>query len=380
MNKKILVASLFSISFAFSLNVLADVMCVSGNANSTNLIDQLTKAKTSNKLTQLIYEQYKLGVKSEGTALPPCISGDCGANAMKKPEAIMSVRSAVLHSPEPPNLAFKQECLVVSNTSSSAKASQISCPGGKAVKGNMCITNEQLTYQNAVISSFVNCAVKLGMDGIDLNAIFQKLSIESGFRPQYSSGNGTGMGQLTSIFVADVHQKGRGLEYLKKIAAPSSGPDCDAARMIAEPDTKSKPSFSNKCEFISTGEGFERNVLYSLIGTTTVWEKNLEPKLRKYLAKNEGDKDIGEVKKLSVMNAYGRGGPAAAAAAIKRLSAKSPAEFVRRMKLPLEGMNGKNLTEYTANIEKRQKAIGKNLQGDIKTEFAKSGADACINQ
>lgn len=383
MNKKILAASLFSISGLLSFNVFAESQCVTGNAGSTSLIDQLNKQKNSKKenVTTLIYKQYQLGVKTEAAASSTgCPTGDCATTLMKIPETVSAARSAALRSPEPPNLAFKQECLIVSNQSSSASASQISCPGGKSVKGNMCITNDQLIYQNAVISSFVNCAVKEGLTGIDLNAIFQKLSIESGFRPQYSSGNGAGMGQLTSIFVADVLQKGRGLEYLKKIAN-SKSEDCKAANLIAAKDVKAKPNFSDKCAFISTGEGFERNVLYSLIGTTTVWEKNLEPKLRGYLTKNAKDVPaIDEVKKLTIMNAYGRGGPAAAAAAIKRLSSKSPTEFVRLMKKPLKTMSGRNLTEYTSNIEKRQNVIAGKLAEPIKSEFAKSGANACINQ
>ncbi|MBC7464356.1 MAG: hypothetical protein H7256_00045 [Bdellovibrio sp.] len=376
MNKKILVASLFVFSAVYSFGVQADDLCVSGNASSTSLIDQLNKAKTSNKLTQIIYQKYNLGAKQEATAQPVCT--DCSSTAMKIPETIKTAQSSALHSPEPPTLAFKQECLVVSNTSSSASAAQIACPSGTRAKGNMCITNEQLTYQNAVISNFVNCAVKEGLTGIDLNAIFQKLSIESGFRPQYSSGNGTGMGQLTSTFIDDIHQKHRGYKYMKKIA-DSTNPDCDAAKLIASPDLKSKPKFSNKCEFISTGEGFERNILYSLIGTTTVWEMNLEPKLRPYLKKHASDSNIDDVKQLSVMNAYGSGGPAAAAAAIRRLSARSPAEFVKGMKKPLKTMSGKNLTQYTSNIEKRQNKIGDKLPEPIKSEFAKVGADACIN-
>jgi len=359
----------------FTQPLLADdLKCVSGQPSSTNLVEQLTNAKANNSLTKLIYEKYKLGVKTEANA--PC--SECGGSLNKLPEGLKEVRSTTLHSPEPPTLAFKQECLEVSNTSSSSSAPQISCPSGNQGKGNMCITSEQLTYQNAVISSFVNCAVKEGFTGIDLNAIFQKLSIESGFRPQYASGNGAGIGQLTSIFVEDVHQKHRGYKYMKRIAESKTS-DCDAAKMIAKPDLDHKPRFSDKCAFTSVGEGFERNVLYSLIGTTTVWEASLEPKLRPYLKKHAKDSNIEEVKKLTVMNAYGSAGPAGAAAAIRRLSAYPPSDFARLMKKPLMTRSGRNLTQYTSNIEKRQNVIGKNLTGDLKKDFANSGAAACLN-
>lgn len=378
MNKKIL-SGLLLLIIGYGSTSLADVQCVTGNASSTSLVDQLEKAKSSNKLTQIIYQKYDLIPKTEASTHTGCADGSCPpTNLIPVPAGLQQTRSAVLHSPEPPTLAFKQECLEVSNKSSSATASQISCPSGNTAKGNMCVTGEQLKYQNAIISSFVNCAVKEGLGGIDLDAIFQKLSIESGFRPQYSSGNGTGMGQLTGIFVDDVFQKGRGYERLKKIA-DSHSPDCEAAKIVASTDIKSKPKFSDKCSFISTGEGFERNILYGLIGTATTWAKNLEPKLRSYLNKHRNDPAIEDVKKFTIMNAYGSGGNRAAAAAARRLSSYSPSEFVKRMQKPLMSKR-QNLTQYTSNIKKRQDVIGKSLPEPIKSEFAKTGADACINR
>lgn len=378
MNKKILLGSLF-LSISYGCTSFADVQCITGSASSSSLVDQLEKAKTSNKLTQIIYQKYDLIPKTEANTHTGCADNSCPPTSLiPVPAGLQQTRSAVLHAPEAPILAFKQECLEVSNKSSSATAAQISCPGGSSGKGNMCVTSEQLKYQNAVISSFVNCATKEGLGGIDLDAIFQKLSIESGFRPQYSSGNGTGIGQLTGIFVDDVFQKGRGFERLKKIA-DSTSPDCEAAKIVASADIKSKPKFSDKCAFISTGDGFERNILYGLIGTATAWAKNLEPKLRGYLNKYRNDPAIEDVKKFTIMNAYGSGGNRAAAAAARRLSSFSPAEFVKRMQKPLMSKR-QNLTQYTSNIKKRQDVIGKNLPEPIKSEFAKIGADACINR
>lgn len=367
-----------SISILFSSYALAALQCVTGNESSTSLVTQLESAKKNNKLTQTIYAQYQLGPKTEAE----CSECNAAAAAAKKTAdaaaAAKGLQSAIFSAHEPPHLAFEPQCLITSNKSSSSNAPQISCPSGEKVKSAMCITEEQLQYQNAVISSFVNCAIKSGLTGINLNSIFQKLSIESGFRPQYSSGNGTGIGQVTSIFVEDIHQAHRGKKYLQKIAENNSDA-CKAARLIAEPDLSKKPAFKDKCEFISTGEGFERNVLYSLIGTTTTWEMNIEPKLRGYLKKNENDSNIEEVKKLAIMNAYGPAGPAGAAAAARRLSSVSPARFVKLMHQPMYGTNGRNLTAYTSQIKKRQDTIAGNLPGSLKEKFAKEGAQACIN-
>ncbi|MFZ3229455.1 MAG: hypothetical protein WA160_04570 [Pseudobdellovibrio sp.] len=356
----------------------ADTKCISGNPESTNIVDQLTNAKKNNKLTQIIYNKYNLNQKTEATTStdPTCLTGDCPNSLLTSP--IQSIRSTTLQAPEPPKMAFNHDCLRASNTFV-ASAPQISCPKNSAnTKTNMCITDEQLKYQNAVISSFANCAIKEGFAGVDLNAIFQKYSIESTFKPQYASGDGLGIGQLTSIFVEDIHQKHRGFKFMNKIATSTSS-DCDAARQIAEADVKNKPRFSNKCSFISVGEGLERNILYSIIGVNTVWEMNIEPKLRGYLKKYATDPNIDEVRKLVLMNAYGRGGPAASTAAIRRLSALSPTQFIKRMKQPLYTENHRNLTEYTSNIDKRQKKIATKLPESIKAEFAKTGAEACLN-
>lgn len=381
-SKNILLIILFTGTYAQSKieqHPTSSVQCVSGSSDSKNIINQLKEAKQKTKLTQIIYNQYHLNKKTEAatTVDPTCPTGDC-LTASVKSEPFLKVRSAVLRAPEAPQLAFKNECLLAS-TSFTAGAPEISCPTGTKSKTiNQCITQEQVTYQNAVLSSFVNCAIKEGFTGVSLNSIFQKFSLESGFKPQYVSGDGTGMGQLTSIFIDDIHQKHRGFKYLKKIAH-STSPDCEAAKQIASQDILAKPNFSNKCAFTSVGEGLERNILYSLVGTNTLWEMNIEPKMRGYLNKYSQDPKINEAKELALMNAYGRGGPAAANTAIRRLSRFTPEEFIKRMKKPLYTENKNNLTFYTSNITTRQKRIADKLTEPLKTEFSKSGADACLN-
>ncbi len=240
------------------------------------------------------------------------------------------------------------------------------------------MNEEQLDYQNAVISSFTSCAQKEGLQSVDAKSLFEMFSKESGFRPNYAYVGGVGIGQLTNIFVEDIHQKHRGYGLMKKVA-DSTNPECSAAKLLAAKDLDKKPSFSNRCNFISTGEGMERNILYTLIGMANSWQKDIKPVLQKYLDKYSNDPQIEEVKHLAVINAYGPGGRGAARAAVARLSSLKPEQFVKSMKKPLFREGGKSLTVYTTNLANRQKSIAAALPEPIGSEFDKTGANACIN-
>lgn len=343
--------------------------CVSGSSNNNNIVQQLETASRGNLLTQTINRLYKLD--NSTTEAKHC--AEC--EAYVSPRAISPIQ--LQSNPKAPQLLFKPECLNVSNQFNSDTA-EVSCPDGKKTKSrDLCITEKYLKYQNAVISNFVSCTMKENFSGPDPAALYQMYSLETGFKPQYSYNGGVGLGQLTRVFVDDIHQKHRGQKFLKKIAT-STNPECEAAKIIAEKDLKSKPSISNSCSFISIGEGMERNVLYSLVGFANSWERDIEPKLRGYLAKYPNHPLINEVKNKCLLNAYGPGGRAAARAAITRLSSLPPEQFVEAMQKPLRTTNGRNLTVYTQRMESRRREIEQQLQAPIKEQFAKTGAKACI--
>lgn len=358
------------LTLLFTSSSFSQEKCTSGTSGQNNIITQLAHAKKNTPLTQMIYKNYNLD--SARTEAEVCV--DCAAASSKSPIPHIELEK----TPKAPRLIFKSECLKESNKFKS-NTTQVSCPDGtKSKTSNFCINESVLKYQNAVISSFVSCTAQEGFEGVDMASLFQMYSLESGFKPQFAYNGGVGIGQLTRIFIEDIHQKHRGHKFMKKIAE-STNHQCDVAKLIAKKDLNNKPNISNSCSFISIGEGLERNILYSLIGFANSWEKDIEPKLRPYIKKHSDSPKISEIKNLALLNAYGPGGRAAARAAIKRLSHLQPEAFVKAMKTPLKTAEGRNLTVYTSRIEKRKKEIQNQLPEPIKSQFASTGAKACIN-
>lgn len=378
--KQILVLILLCPLIAFA----DEPTCTSGKPSQSNLVDQLSKAKTDSPITKIISKTYKLDiVPVEGQIKEECTDGcesSTPAGATQAAAAIGAIPTTTPLVPKAPTLALKTECMQISDQFKSTESFEYSCPDGKKQRNRgMCITVDLLKYQNAAISNMISCMASLGFSAVDSNSIFQKYSIESTFKPQYSSTGGVGIGQLTNIFVDDIHQVGRGFEYLKQVA-DSTNPECEAAKIIAAKDISKKPNLNFRCQFMSMGEGMERNILYSMIGITTVWEKNLEPTFRKYLNKYADHPQLAEAKRLGIMNAYGSGGPAAAMAAIRRLSSLPPDKFVQAIKKPLYTKSKTNLTQYTSNIARRQRDIAKLLPADLQSLYAEKGPEACINR
>ncbi len=350
--------------------------CISGSASATNLIDQLAEAKRSSPITRLIASEFNLQSKIEACTSDFCIPKTGSIPAYAQIESIQQIIQQPVASKEDSGsalLMFKPECMAAANTFKAATA-EISCPAGNKASESSCINAEQLAYQNAVITSFANCTMKENMLGVDAAALFSMFSKESGFRPNYSYVGGVGIGQLTSIFVEDIHQKHRGYGLMKQVAN-SNTPDCRAAQLIAKKDLNNKPSLSDRCSFIGTGEGMERNIFYTLIGMANSWQKDIKPVLKDYLEKYKNDPMIDEVKDLAVLNAYGPGGRAAARAAVSRLSVLKPEQFIKAMKKPLYRREGRSLTIYTTNLANRQNSIAKLLPSSMQ----ETGAKACIN-
>lgn len=372
----------FPILLGAAVAIADQPVCTSGKPAQSNLVTQLDKAKTDSAITRIIYKNYRLGeVTTEAQTKDTCT--DCRGATVAGAQgaaAIGAIPTTTPQTPKAPQLAFKPECLRLSDQFSSAETSEYSCPDGrKSRQRKMCITEDILTYQNAAISNMANCMSTLGFSSMNISSIYQKFSIESTFKPQYASVSGVGIGQLTTIFVDDIHQAGRGLDYLKMVA-DSTNPECEAAKIIAQKDVRKKPNLNIRCQFTAMGEGMERNILYSMIGTNTLWEKNLEPFMRRYLNKYANHPQIAEAKRLALMNAYGAGGPAGAIATIQRLSSVTPDKFVKLIKKPMYNKDGLNLTQYTSNIEKRQKDIAKLMPAELQAQYAEKGSEACINR
>jgi hypothetical protein len=388
MKTKLLIAPSLLISLLATTS-FSEESCLSGKPDKGNLIAQLNSAKSHSKVTEIIYEQFKLNAQTQASG--ECITGDCNKSALLPSQDLNQVTSQIDEIPEAPNLLFKSNCLNESNEFNAGTA-EVSCPDGTQSKArNLCLTQSIMTYQNAVISSFLACAKKSGIPTVSPSTLFEMYSLESGFKPQYAYQGGVGIGQLTPTFVADAQQEWRGKKYLTKIAT-SDLKECQAARVIAQKDRESKPNIANLCSFISLGDGMERNILYSLAGLATSWEKDLNPLLKNYMEKYKDHPLINEVKNLTTINAYGPGGRAAARTLANRLSIFPPDEYIRRIKTPLSFARDlssdstqpkrkiSSINIYTIRMAKRQAQIGKRMSEPLKTEFANKGSKACINQ
>ncbi len=381
----------FTLLTATSFSTSAQETCLSGKKENGNLITQLNMAKAKSPVTEIIYKQYKLKDATLVEASPKCAECEKDKKLMEPPKEIEGLSSRLNGAPSAPTLVFKPECLATSNTFS-AGTNEVACPHGEKMKANksknngLCITNEIMTYQNAVISSFLSCARRSGLTTFSASSLYKMFSIESAFKPQYASRGGVGMGQLTSIFVEDIHQPWRGRKFLEKISK-SDLQECEAAKLIAQEDLLSKPKIADTCSFIQSGKGLERNILYSLVGMANSWEKDIEPKLKSYLEKNKNNPLIDEVKDIALVNAYGHGGRVAARALISRLESLPPEKFLDRVKKPLSFSkrltNGKmqsiNLNGYSVGMAERQEKINAKLPEPLKSEHKNQGALACVN-
>lgn len=359
-----------------SSGAFAAAACISGKSQYNNLIQQMTQAKATSPITTVISVQYQLNQTQAD-----CV--ECSSAKTFLSDSVKKVVAAIEGVPDSPKLLFNPLCLRGSSDDFHAGVAQVSCPSGQRSRTTtLCQTEEIMTYQNAVISSLMTCAKKAGLPTISPSVLFGIYSVESGFKPQYASRNGLGMGQLTGIFVKDVLQKWRGGEYMQKIAQ-SNLPECAAAKFLAAKDLRSPPRHSNSCAFTQLGEGMERNVLYTMVGLATAWEKDLSPKLNAYLQKHAGHPALEEIKSLTIANAYGAGGRADARALASRLTALSPDAYLNAIKKPMTATKNRRhirvLNNYTLKIATREKKIAADLPEPLKSNYTKQGAKACLN-
>ncbi|OFZ29284.1 MAG: hypothetical protein A2622_07655 [Bdellovibrionales bacterium RIFCSPHIGHO2_01_FULL_40_29] len=371
---------IFLIAVTISPNIQAQNKCISGKESSSHLLDQMkTASQNPQSPTYSIFKAYNLGQSTEGNAIASefCTDDKCRfrQSEMADFKRISEATTKVLKAPQ---MAFKMEC-VIAGAQFKAETSEIHCPSGKRTKGSFdfCVNQDLLAYQNAVVSNFQDCLQASGIRTLDAAHLFKMFTLESAFKPYYAYPGGVGFGQLTSIFVNDLHEAHRGRKFIQAMAN-SNNSQCQAAKIIAEKDLQNKPRHSDNCSFVTIGEGLERNILYSMLGLASSWKNDIEPKLRKYIAKHAGHPRIEEVKNMALLNSYGPG-RAKARATIDRLSGLPPDKFLAAIKKPLRTKRG-NLTYYTDRIERRQKnLLTTKLIDPVKSEYAKTGANACVN-
>lgn len=384
--KKIHYLSLSLIFSFYNTIALANQQCLSGNPSNNNILLQFERAKSNSSITQHILKTYQLNPTTEATVCTECSASDSVVGSGTPPvDAVADVAQQINGVPKIPNLLFKPECLEISNQFKSSE-NEISCPSGRKSSKNLCISPEIMSYQNAVITNIFSCFKKLGFQTLSPHKLFEMYSLESSFKPQYSYPGGTGLGQLTNIFVKDIHQSWRGGAFIKKLSENDS-PECKAASEISRKDIKFKPSFANTCSFIEMGEGLERNILYSFIGIASSWENDLTSKdmsrFKNYIQQYSEDPNIEEVKNMILLNSYGPGGRRAGRFLANRLLKNSPEIFLKKINRPISiyGYKKKLIqtNAYTLKMSKRKNAIQNRLPENIKNQFEANGASACIN-
>ncbi len=257
-------------------------------------------------------------------------------------------------------------------------AGQKKCPPGVQPEPPACVTSEMYQYQNAVISEAYKCVKDISQFPVTPEVLFEMYALESGFRSNYSYVGGVGVGQLTGIFIKDIHQKHRGRKILNQIQK-SENSSCKLSQPMVAKDLKAEPSFKNRCDFIEYGEGFERNALYTLVGLANFWEKDIKPKMKDFNKKYSDNPNLQRAQQLALMNAYGPGGGVSARAALRRLNRLEPKEFIKTIQEPMVTVEGENLTAYTSKMNKKQNQTIQLFPEPLKLDFANNGARACVN-
>jgi hypothetical protein len=363
------------------LLVFAADQCLSGNPGNNHLVTQLAQAKTKSAISSELFKKYNLDQTPQADPpLTTCVSCQQGPGSQPLNKDNQTTAEIMRRVSIDGGLLLRADCLNAAGQTDTT-TSELKCPEGtSSSKYNFCFNQDMSRYQNAAITDFYKCVKKLTNFPLSPAALFEMYSLESGFKPHFAYEGGVGMGQLTGIFVADINQKHRGFNILKKVA-DSADPDCNIAKKIATKDTKNPISLSNnRCKFVEYGEGMERNVLYTMIGMANSWEKDIEPLMGTYMEKHKANPDVKRAAELALLNTYGPGGRAAARAAVRRLKKLPPKEFINKIGKPMYGTRGqRNLTGYIEKMKKRQQEITKVMTPAQRKAHNTQGAQSCVN-
>ena len=371
---------LFILSTTFSSNLKADSfessMCLSGKKENSQLVKQFAQAQQNSAITKAILKKYNLLIdipSSEAQASEVC--WECLKDNRSSGGRILS-NSADLKALFKPLQAFKNQCLKAVARVQTGSA-ELLCPQNTTTKASQCINLPMLQYQSSVLTEFYNCVQAVQPSPLEKSSLFEMYSLESAFKPSFTNVGGTGLGQLTSIFIKDIHQKHRGKPILTAISK-SENESCQLAKKITQKDSLSQPSLKKKCDFVQYGEGMERNILYSLVGLANSWNKDIGPAMKEYSNKFKDHPFLHQAQQKALINAYGAGGLAAARAAVKRLTRLAPDKFAEAMEKPMPTVRGRSLTKYTTDMKKRQLQLTASMEEPLKSEFLKKGAQTCV--
>lgn len=169
-----------------------------------------------------------------------------------------------------------------------------------------CVNNEMVDYAQFAINKVIDCLSPAVP--IDSRVIFQKLNNETGFNPSIANLNsGMGAGQITSPAAQEITTEAGKGRYLLENIMKSNNKSCEPFKQIAKKDLKSYPRINanNFCSYASMGDGFARNLLYSVSYYVTMRDQYLIPALQDRAIKLANNEEL--VSKLTAIS-YGREG------------------------------------------------------------------------
>tara|TARA_B110001454_G_scaffold219204_1_gene252270 strand:- start:84376 stop:85680 length:1305 start_codon:yes stop_codon:yes gene_type:complete len=154
-----------------------------------------------------------------------------------------------------------------------------------------CVDDQMADYIHFSVNSAIQCLSGVGK--IDSKTIFRKINNESAFNISVASRGGLGIAQITTSAVKEMTdpQLGKGRYVLDHVAS-SNDPSCNGFKDVAIHDLRNAPSteVSNRCAWLSPGDGLARNLIYSIGYYLTMRDKYIVPALNRRspeLAKNE---------------------------------------------------------------------------------------------
>lgn len=208
----------------------------------------------------------------------------------------------VAKQPSPKSMApkIKRECIEASMTRSpgndgytcsyppkgskhhnSANTQSILTPYGTAGGNSLqCINDRMVDYMTFAVNNAIQCMSP--NDPVDARVIFKKINNETAFNPSLASRGGVGIGQMTSPAKNELTDKelGRGRYILENIV-DSKKPECEGFKNVAQDDLKKAPRIGNSCEWVSTGNGLARSLMYTVGYYLTMRDQYVIPSLER---------------------------------------------------------------------------------------------------
>ncbi|MEN0059203.1 MAG: hypothetical protein AAGB31_10250 [Bdellovibrio sp.] len=283
-------------------------------------------------------------------------------------------------------LKIKKDCIVAALQREIQQTGSI-CDGNKPLrqfdnggKTAPCLHATDVDYIHYSVNLALQCLATVKAP-LDARVVMKKINNESGFNFFLAYVGGVGALQLTSDAVKDMSSYkpqpnsstivGSG-RYIVEGVLNSQNKACQPFAEVLKNDIKKRPPYPGRnsyCSWVSTGEGFARNLIYAMGYYLHNRDDIIAPKLRSispHLAENQ------EILNALTLLSYSSEGRAGAFAAIRnlRLSKNSkPAEVVQAA--------NKKYT-YLRETDKKMRELLENIHGPRKMSADEIRGNTCV--